>query len=122
MNILYLVCTILLVKQLVAFEVSVQIKLVANFKLKPLAFQHLMATDLKYEDVLENTEATTVDLSKILNISNDETGTNGRQQRLVFLNKVQQNEKFLKQNIKKFTHLSARWLTVGGFAVSMDRQ
>lgn len=71
-----------------------------------------MATDLKYEDVLENAEATGVDLNKLLNISNDEIG-NGKQQRLVFLNKAQQNEKFLEKNIKKFTHLSARWLTVG---------
>lgn len=64
-----------------------------------------MATDLKYEDVLENTDLS-IDLNKF-NIS-----TNQKQLKLVFLNKMHQNEKFLDENIRKFTHLSARWLTV----------
>lgn len=65
-----------------------------------------MSTDLKYEDVIENTDAS-IDLNKLFNI----TEVNVKQQRLVFLNKVQQNERFLEKNIKKFTHLSARWIT-----------
>lgn len=65
-----------------------------------------MTTDLKYEDVIENTDVS-IDLSKFFNITEE----NNKQQRLVFLNKVQQNEKFLEKNIKKFTHLSARWIT-----------
>lgn len=69
-----------------------------------------MTTDLKYEDVIENADAAAVDLNRLFNISNDANG--GKQQRLAFLNKVQQNEKFLEKNIKRFTHLSARWITV----------
>lgn len=69
-----------------------------------------MTTDLKYEDVIENANEATIDLNRLFNISQDENV--GKQQRLVFLNKAQQNEKFLEKNVKKFTHLSARWLTV----------
>ena len=81
-----------------------------------------MTTDLKYEDVIENAEAPAFDLNKLFNASKDEIGGT-KQQRLVFLNKAQQNEKFLEKNVKKFTHLSARWLTVGcWYLLSRERK